>query len=149
MTKIILLSDSHGNRKKLESLLNGIKYDFVFFAGDGLGDIQNFDEINIKKVRGNCDYFSYEANTRYEKIEGYKIMLTHGHDFKSKYTNLLMLENAKNNACDIVCSGHTHKQGKEYLDGILFTNGGAFKHGQYAILTLEKNEKPQVEFFTI
>ncbi len=148
MTQIIVLSDSHGNKKKLENLLINTKYDYVFFLGDGLGDLENFNETNIKKVCGNCDYFSTEAVTRYENIEGFKIMLTHGHDFKSKFTKSLMLENAKNNACDIVCSGHTHKQGMEYVDGILFLNGGAFKHNQYAILTLIKNQKPQVEFFS-
>lgn len=147
MTKIIVLSDSHGNKKGLENLLSSTKYDYVFFLGDGLADFQNLDDVNIKKVCGNCDYFSQEAITRYENVEGFKIMLTHGHDFKSKFTKALMLENAKNNSCDIVCSGHTHKQGYEYIDGILFLNGGAFKHNQYAVLTLQKNEKPQIEFF--
>lgn len=147
MTKIIVLSDSHGNKKRLESLLLQTEYDYVFFVGDGLGDIENFSESNIKKVCGNCDYFSKEAITRYENIEGFKIMLTHGHDFKSKFTKSLMLENAKNNSCDIICSGHTHKQGMEYIDGILFLNGGAFKNNQYAILKLQKNQVPDVEFF--
>ncbi len=147
MVKIIVLSDSHGNKKNLESLLETSNYNYVYYLGDGLRDIENFCETNIKKVCGNCDHFSNEAVTRYEKLEGFKIMLTHGHDFKSKFTKALMLENAKNNACDIVCSGHTHKQGMEYIDGILFINGGAFKNNQYAVLTLQQNQSPQVEFF--
>ncbi len=149
MTKIIMISDSHGNRRKLENLINASNFDYIFFLGDGLSDLENLNNYNIKKVSGNCDFFSSEAITRYENLEGFKIMLTHGHDFKSKFTKSLMLENAKNNYCDIVCSGHTHKQGQEFIDGVLFINPGAFKNGQYGVLTLEKNSKPNVELFTL
>lgn len=148
MTHIIVLSDSHGNKKRVEKLLSSVSHDMVFFLGDGLNDFNDIDELNIKKVCGNCDLFSNEALTRYENIEGFKVMLTHGHEYKSKFTKLLLLENAKNNYCDIVCSGHTHKQGQEFIDGILFLNPGAFKNGEYAIITLEKNKTPVVQLLS-
>lgn len=149
MTNIIVLSDSHGNRKRVEQLLNSTPHNMVFFLGDGLSDFNNIEEQNVKKVCGNCDFFSSEAISRYENVENLKIMLTHGHEYKTKFTKMLLLENAKNNACDIVCSGHTHKQGKECIDGILFLNPGAFKNGEYAIITLQKNETPEVQLLKL
>ncbi|MBR4003116.1 MAG: YfcE family phosphodiesterase [Clostridia bacterium] len=150
MVKICLISDSHGNRLKVENLLLNNKFDYVFFMGDGLKDFENIEEIiNLKKVSGNCDFFSFEAITQFTNVEGFKIMQTHGHEFRAKLTPLLMLEKAKNNYCDIVCFGHTHKQSAERIEGILFINPGAFKNGEYAVLTLQKNEEPKVELLKL
>lgn len=150
MVKICLISDSHGSRKKVEDLLINNKFDYVFFMGDGLKDFEYLEDIvNVKKVSGNCDFFNSEAITQFTNIEGFKIMQTHGHEFRAKLTPLLMLEKAKNNYCDIVCFGHTHKQVSEKIEGILFINPGAFKNGEYAVLNLTKNEEPVVEFLKI
>ena len=150
MVKICLISDSHGNRLKVENLLLNNKFDYVFFMGDGLKDFENIEEIiNLKKVSGNCDFFSFEAITQFTNVEGFKIMQTHGHEFRAKLTPLLMLEKAKNNYCDIVCFGHTHKQMSEKIEGILFINPGAFKNGEYAVLILQKNEEPKVELLKL
>ena len=150
MVKICLISDSHGSRKNVEDLLFNNNFDYVFFMGDGLKDFENVEEVvNLKKVMGNCDFFNFEAITQFASIEGFKIMQTHGHEFRAKLTPLLMLEKAKNNYCDIVCFGHTHNQKTEKIDGILFINPGAFKNGEYAVLTLTKNEQPVVELLKI
>jgi len=150
VVKICLISDSHGNRLKVENLLLNNKFDYVFFMGDGLKDFENIEEIiNLKKVSGNCDFFSFEAITQFTNVEGFKIMQTHGHEFRAKLTPFLMLEKAKNNYCDIVCFGHTHKQMSEKIEGILFINPGAFKNGEYAVLILQKNEEPKVELLKL
>lgn len=137
--KILLISDSHGNKKALSNFLQTQTFDYTFFLGDGIRDVEGFDEIKVKRVCGNCDFFSSEAVTRFENIAGKKIMLTHGHDYRAKLTTSLMLQTAKQNYCDVVCFGHTHKQLKEIFDGILFVNPGAFKNGNYAILEIDQN----------
>lgn len=143
--KILLISDSHGSKKKIESFLKNINYDFVFFLGDGVRDVEDFDVNQVKRVCGNCDFFSSEAVTRFENLAGKKFMLTHGHDYRAKLTKSLMLQTAKQNYCDAVCYGHTHVQMSEYLDGILFVNPGAFKSGHYAVLNVDENEAISVE----
>ena len=145
--KIYIISDSHGSKKKLTALLNENKYDYVFYLGDGIRDIEDFNDTNIKKVAGNCDFFSNEAGTQFVNINKLKIMLTHGHMFKSKFTSALLLEYAKQNFCDIVCSGHTHKQKVEKQDGILFINPGAFKNGEYAVLSIDSDGQTNVKCF--
>lgn len=42
--------------------------------------------------------------------------------------------------------GIPHTQKAEKYDGILFINPGAFKNGEYALLTLNKNKEPNIEF---
>lgn len=137
--KILLISDSHGNKKTLSEFLQKSTYDFAFFLGDGVRDIEVFDENIVKRVCGNCDFFSSEAVTRFENMANKKIMLTHGHNYRAKLTTSLMLEKAKQNFCDIVCFGHTHIQSSQTLDGILFVNPGAFKNGDYAVLEIDQN----------
>ena len=146
MIKICLLSDSHGSRNKVEDLITSSNFDYVFFMGDGVRDFEYIDSTILKKVCGNCDFFCDEPITQFANFEGFKIMLTQGHDFKAKLTRGLMLEKAKQNYCDIVCYGHTHTQKSEKYDGILFINPGAFKNGEYALLTLNKNKEPNIEF---
>ena len=137
--KILLISDSHGNKKTLSEFLQKSTYDFAFFLGDGVRDVDGFDQNKVKRVCGNCDFFSSEAVTRFENLANKKFMLTHGHDYRAKLTTGLMLEKAKQNFCDVVCFGHTHLQSNQKLDGILFVNPGAFKNGDYAILEIDQN----------
>lgn len=147
--KILLISDSHGNKKTLANFLQSVQFDYAFFLGDGLRDVESLDQIKVKRVCGNCDFFSSEAVTRYENLAGKKFMLTHGHDYRAKLTKSLMLQTAKQNYCDVVCFGHTHTQTNEYLDGVLFVNPGAFKSGNYAILNVDQEGKILVELKNI
>ena len=144
--KILLISDSHGRKSAVEDLICSENCDLVFFLGDGVRDVEDIDESIIKKVSGNCDLFSFEAITRFEIVDGFKIMLTHGHQYKAKQGLETLALNAINNNCQIVIFGHTHTQTIEKIDDILLINPGAFKYGQYATLTLFKNKEPIIEF---
>ena len=147
MKRICLLSDSHGSRNNLENLIMENNFDYVFFMGDGLEDFEYvYTDSKIEKVCGNCDFFSREDITKFVNVEDKRIMITHGHHFRIKLTMSLLIQSAKQNFCDIVCFGHTHMQGVQEHYGITFINPGSFRNGEYAILTLEKNEKPEVEF---
>ena len=147
--KILVLSDSHGRKAHIEHLLKNSDYSYVFYLGDGLNDISNFNEKNILKVAGNCDLFSTEPITRIESILNTKIMLTHGHAFKAKFLIEPMVFYAKENNCSLLCFGHTHKQKYEVIDGVTVVNPGSLKNGNYAVIYLEKNKDIKVELKTI
>ena len=87
--RICVVSDSHGRKKSLEELVGSNNFDYIFFLGDGLSDLRGIDSDKIKKVSGNCDFFSSIAETQVFTIRGIKILITHGHKFKVKVnTNL-------------------------------------------------------------
>ncbi len=136
--KVCVISDSHGNRKNLEILLKENYFDYVFFLGDGLSDLRNLDNLQIKKVCGNCDLFSNEPITQTFFLENKKILLTHGHTFKVKINNELLIDYAKKNNVNLVLYGHTHKQNMQTVNGIVFLNPGAFKENKYAVINIDK-----------
>ena len=144
--KICMLSDSHGRKKLAFDLLYEHKYDYVFYLGDGLKDVEDFEEDNFIKVCGNCDIFEVAPITRTVTIEGVKFLLTHGHAFKAKYSDYGLIKVAQDMGANVVCFGHTHKQKHEVLEGITLINAGAFKNGDYAELTVENGKIKKVEF---
>ena len=69
--RILLVSDSHGNRDGIEKLIENEQFDYLFFLGDGLSDLGLYDNIeNIIAVSGNCDFFSVVPNESIERNSG-------------------------------------------------------------------------------
>ena len=60
--KILVFSDSHGSAYKMEEAVRAENPDFVFFLGDGEGDLHvltnAFPQLPVQAVRGNCDLYS-------------------------------------------------------------------------------------------
>lgn len=136
MKKILLVGDSHGNKGALENLIITGGFDYVFFAGDGIRDLDwlDEDEYNIIKVVGNCDMFSSEAGTRVINIEGVKFLLTHGHLFNAKRSLIGLVNEARAINANVVCFGHTHTPLETIKNGILLLNAGTFAYGHYAVI---------------
>ena len=149
MPKICLISDSHGNKEKIDDLLFNNSFDYIFFMGDGLRDFSNYYLDNLKMVSGNCDLFSDEPLTTFVTIRDKKIMITHGHSYKAKLTKLFMANYAKEQCCDIVCYGHTHYQKDEIINGVRLINPGSLKNGEYAVLEIENNLSLEISIFSI
>ena len=124
--KYLILTDTHGEQKKVENLLNSVSHDGVFFLGDGVSDFDNIKE-NIIMVRGNCDFFSKIENTKIINIQNIKIMLTHGNAYGVKSGFGSLLSYAKKEQVDLVLFGHTHQIYLEEIDNITLCNVGSFK----------------------
>ena len=66
MTKLLVLSDSHGARDAIERILNKEQnnVDAVIFLGDGLRDLEQplafFPHLRVYSVAGNCDFGALE-----------------------------------------------------------------------------------------
>ena len=144
--KICVISDSHGRNKSLEDLIKLNDFDYVFFLGDGLNDLRDIEYENIKKVSGNCDFFSSIAETQVFTIRGIKILITHGHKFKVKVNTSLLLKYAKEQGVKLVCYGHTHKSSLEVIDGVMLLNPGAFRDYKYAIVDIDNKGGIGVNF---
>ena len=145
--RIVVISDSHRRTHIIDKILSSqpdAKY--VFFLGDNLADIEDFEFIYPEKsffaVSGNCDFASTVPSIGVETLSGKKILYTHGHNFNVKYT----IENLKNTAiqnnCDIVLYGHTHISKVLYEDGIYIVNPGSCSspregRASYAVIDIQ------------
>lgn len=125
--KIVLLSDSHGNKDGIDKLFSSVDFDYLFFMGDGLNDFGCYlDMENVYAVSGNCDFFSRLDNEKYVELGGKKIFFTHGNKYGVKLNLDKLITRAKEIGVDLVFYGHTHNQRVDLIDGIYFINPGKF-----------------------
>jgi putative phosphoesterase len=144
--KACVFSDSHGLVGHMISVINLEKPDFCFFLGDGERDVvrleENFPDLPIYSVRGNCDYNSDLQRLLLCNVEGVIIFATHGHLSNVKYEDdfRTLTYQAKEAGANIALFGHTHYQYLEEKDGITLLNPGTAGYGYYpgyAILNIE------------
>lgn len=141
MKKILIISDSHGSKSKIEWLKENESFDYLFFLGDGIKDLDDCQlDSKVVAVAGNCDIFSTETKQRVVAIENVRMLLTHGHLYKAKLTTGIMINEAVKIGLNIICFGHTHSKCYETIDGITLLNPGALANGDYAILWLENGK---------
>lgn len=134
--KILVFSDSHGKRNRIESVINehlkfgGIEH--VFFLGDGLREIieleKTYPQIKFEYVKGNCDDIlitnTGDPNSIYEKqveVGGVKFLLMHGHRYDVKSEHQRAADHGIAVQADVLLFGHTHNAEDITIDG---TNGG-------------------------
>lgn len=146
MKRILVFSDSHGNKENVSELLSEINnYNKVIFLGDGLSDLNWYRNYFINKidvVKGNGDLFMSTAPTELDfTVEGVNIIATHGHLYGVKGG----LEKIENKATllnsHLVLYGHTHKQKISESNGITFLNPGSLSdyfNPKYAEIEIEE-----------
>ncbi len=142
MKKIIVCSDSHGNKEAINKLLSK-PFDYFFFLGDGLDDLGAaiYDE-RVKVVRGNCDFNSTEKENTIVVVENVMFFLTHGHLYGVKESFFRLFEKVKELVPSLVLFGHTHKMEQFDYRGIKFANPGAITtkrggFGTYFVVTVD------------
>jgi len=130
-THILVMSDTHGNYKAVQQLLDTyLKHvSAVIHLGDITQDLISHNKTGLENfhiVNGNVDFM---GNPDYEErvieLSGKKIFITHGHRYsvKSGLDNLVYkAQELGVNAC---LFGHTHQQIMFKQDGILFLNPGS------------------------
>ena len=128
--RIVVISDSHGRTGVIDKILsNQPDARHVFFLGDKVSDIEDFEFLYPKKtfhiVCGNCDYFSMVPAVGLENLNGVRILYTHGHTFNVKYGTQRLIEAAAQNNAQIVLYGHTHVSEILYEDGLYIVNPGS------------------------
>lgn len=149
MKKFVIVSDTHGNRKGLESLTPLIaENDYIVHLGDGVGDMREIMSEYPEKVylcAGNCDFFSPFSQEGEIGVESIKIFYCHGHKYGVKSGLQALAEESKRRGCEIALYGHTHRAKIEEIDGITLINPGALKApvgkgGSYCYLVVNKDK---------
>lgn len=150
MKKIIVVSDSHGNRQALDSL------DPIFAESDiiiHLGDTSS-DGGYIRKnypdktyvLNGNCDIMSVGEKEQIINCEGVNIFCCHGHMYSVKTTLARLAKRAKELDCKIALYGHTHDAREDEIDGVTLINPGTlsrYSQKSYAYLVINGDKFTQ------
>ena len=149
MKRIVVVSDSHGNKQGIEKIFNTEKFDYFMFLGDCLGDLGLYSNLdNVLKVKGNCDFFSNEKTYGLLEVEGVKIFFTHGHEFSVKKNYSQVASAGKCLGANLVLCGHTHKFYNDIVNGVRVVNCPALsfaRGGKNKFLVIEiKNKKISV-----
>ncbi|MDL2238062.1 YfcE family phosphodiesterase [Christensenellaceae bacterium OttesenSCG-928-K19] len=146
--KALVVSDSHGNKNILKTITQ--KYadmEYLFHLGDYVQDAyylaDNMPNTKVLNVKGNCDVGSADPEFEEIVLEGNRIILTHGHLLKVKFSYDRALYYAADHNAAALLFGHSHIAYTEYVDGVWLVNpGSAGEHNQgplsVAVLVISK-----------
>ena len=91
-------------------------------------------------VAGNCDFFSRDAREIEVKIEGVRMLLTHGDKYGVKAGLSKLSYRAEERGCALALFGHTHVPFAGHVGGCLLVNPGALQDGRFAELEVENGK---------
>lgn len=134
---ILVISDYHKEEDRVIDLIRKYKPEYTLCLGDGQSCDSFYEENNIISVRGNCDFANLPL-VKILEIENKRILMVHGHNHNVHFSMFKLFLFGKENNCDLVLFGHTHKQFIEKCDNITFLNPGALNEGNYAIIDKEE-----------
>lgn len=127
--RLLIISDTHGNKSRLKKLLEKEAADIYIHLGDGASEchklMNEYPDKKIIPVCGNCDLmFTFPAD-RLITLEGKRIFITHGDRYGVKYSLEHIAREAKAQNASLVLYGHTHKCSTDEIDGITIFNPGS------------------------
>ena len=146
MTKLLILSDSHGSTQAVRRILAAEKdADAVIFLGDGLPDLElaltEAPKTRVYSVAGNCDFGALEPLDGLAAFDSVVIFYTHGHMYGVKYDLDTLAEAAAARGAEVALFGHTQIPMEEQHVTVLLFNPGSCGRGYtgpdtYGVLTL-------------
>lgn len=126
--KIVVMSDSHGNRKRIDEILKRNPDAFAFLhAGDLDDDCKNYPDLYL--VKGNNDYYFNLPEEVSLRFAGVGIYMTHSNHLYYERIKRLV-ERAKELNCQIAVYGHTHCVDDQTIDGIRVLNPGSLYYNR-------------------
>ena len=132
MSKILIVSDTHGKHTYLEKVLEDVKpIDMLIHCGDvegGEETIQKLADCPVHMVAGNNDFFSDLPREEEFTIGKYNVLLTHGHYYYISMGTDMLKEDARARGFDLVMFGHTHRPYLEYAKDITVLNPGSISY---------------------
>ena len=152
--KILIISDTHGNLKNLYRVLETEKpIDNLLHLGDFLGDddeIRAAADCACAFVRGNCDLWSDERDTRNFGLMTHNVHMEHGQMLPHDLDSIAM--RAKNLGADILLYGHTHVPISVFHNGVYIVNPGSLSRPRqsdhrpsYVIMNIDKEGNVEFE----
>lgn len=131
MKKIVVISDSHGNRAAIDKLAPILdECDLIIHLGDTSADgnyvAQRFADKTIV-INGNCDPIKLGDDERVITVEDIKIFACHGDKYGVKYTYDRLAYKCAQEGCSVGLFGHTHVPTEKTLGTVTLFNPGTLK----------------------
>jgi uncharacterized protein len=129
MSKVLIVSDSHGSTEILDAIKEKHvgEVDQMIHCGDSELTVGNNSISGFTIVKGNCDFYGDFPEEAMVEVEGYKILVVHGHLYSVKSSLLSLSYRAEEMGANIVCFGHSHLLGAEKIQDVLFVNPGSIR----------------------
>ncbi len=144
--KLLVFSDSHNDITSMPpAAARHADAAACFFLGDGTrgADVlaERFPTMPLYRVRGNCDFGSFDPDEGLVPCAGHLIFYTHGNLHGAKSGTSGLLRAAKSRDADIVLFGHTHRAFYEKYNGVHLFNPGSISMprggpASYGLITL-------------
>lgn len=120
--KILVFSDCHGKYERMADVFLRDKYDVVLFLGDGISDFDRLQKDNMGStkmiaVKGNCDFFDGTPEERIFDLDGFRVLMLHGHTKSVKHGTSVLEYYGREKEVDLVLYGHTHARDLRRIDG--------------------------------
>ena len=129
--RIVVMSDSHGHYRGVHRIIEANKNDTDVFIhlGDGADEFEElhqlYPHLYFIQVRGNNDWGCDAPVEQLITLGGKKILATHGHAYRVKYSLEDYEIAAQAQEAKIALYGHTHCASIEYDDGLYIINPGS------------------------
>ncbi|MGI5849803.1 MAG: metallophosphoesterase [Christensenellales bacterium] len=129
MKKILVMSDTHGNKGNIAKALAKFgDVDYIIHLGDYVRDaeyIKKLTAIKVFAVKGNCDISTTAKTEITINVEDKKILAVHGHQQSVKMSILRLGLYGLEKGADIVLFGHTHETTEHFFENIMLYNPGS------------------------
>ncbi|PKM82965.1 MAG: metallophosphoesterase [Firmicutes bacterium HGW-Firmicutes-14] len=147
--RIGVVSDTHGKPEFFRRAVEQMgKIDLLIHAGDHYKDALSIGKeagLKVVAVGGNCDWFSPGPDEEELEIEGYRILVTHGHMYGVKAGTSRLAEKLREGKYDLVVYGHSHVPEITRLQAGYLMNPGSVSSPRmgckrtYGIVEIDKN----------
>ncbi len=150
--KVLIVSDTHRRMENFFKVTDlEAPLDLIIHCGDAEGSenmIYADVQCRVEIILGNNDFFSDLPREREFHLGGYKIWLTHGHNYYVSTGGQVIKEEAKSKGVDIVMYGHTHRPLIEIEEEVIALNPGSLtfprqegKRPSYIIMEINEDGK--------
>lgn len=128
--KILVVSDTHGAIDHVVAFVKAHRkeIDVIWHLGDHHKDavkIADKTGLQVHGVKGNCDFNAHAPEDLMLEVNGFRILLTHGHGYGVKHSLLKLSLKAQEEQLDMVCFGHTHVAVQTFEHDIMLFNPGS------------------------
>ena len=144
--KVAVFSDTHTNTARMLDAVRKTKPDAIIHLGDHERDTlclkQEFPEIPLYNVCGNCDFSPTAPAKAVVSLGPVKAFLTHGHLYHVDRNTDSLVYAAMEAGCKIAMFGHTHVPENTEFGGVTVLNPGTAGKGRkltYAMVEIFDN----------